>query len=92
MESIIFGLEIVRRALSRVGPYALVEILLPGGTLLALLFYVYRRARRAEASTDTLSIRRPVERLISDSGRPVAIAKRIPTPGMIEVHPMEHTR
>lgn len=39
------GLEVLRRSLARVGPYALVEIVLPGGTLLALLFYLYRRRK-----------------------------------------------
>lgn len=43
MEIVMFGLEILRRALLRIGPYAVVEIVLPGGTLLALLIYLYRR-------------------------------------------------
>lgn len=43
MEIIIFGLEILRRLLLRIGPYTVVEIFLPGGTLLALLIYLYRR-------------------------------------------------
>lgn len=29
----------------RLGPYLLIELLLPGGTLLAMLFYLYRRGR-----------------------------------------------
>jgi hypothetical protein len=28
-----------------VGPYALLELVMPGGTLLALLLYLYRRRR-----------------------------------------------
>jgi hypothetical protein len=43
MESLVVGLEMLRRLLPRVGPYVLVEIVLPGGTLLALLLYLYRR-------------------------------------------------
>jgi hypothetical protein len=37
-------------ALRKLGPYALLEVLLPGGTVLALLLYLYRRRcdRRAE--------------------------------------------
>jgi hypothetical protein len=31
--------------LRHLGPYAAIEILLPGGTLLALLLWVYRRRR-----------------------------------------------
>lgn len=30
--------------LRQLGPYAAIEILLPGGTLLALLFWLYRRS------------------------------------------------
>lgn len=33
----------VSEALQKAGPYLLVEILLPGGTLIALLLFVYRR-------------------------------------------------
>jgi hypothetical protein len=31
-----------------IGPYAAVEIILPGGTLLALIFWLYRRYQRGE--------------------------------------------
>jgi hypothetical protein len=43
MEMLIVGLEMARRLLPRFGPYVLVEIMLPGGTLLALLLYLYQR-------------------------------------------------
>lgn len=33
----------------RLGPYLLIEILLPGGTLFALLLFVYRQRRRPGA-------------------------------------------
>lgn len=45
MEAVMISLEILRRLLARIGPYALVELLLPGGTLLALLLYLYRRRK-----------------------------------------------
>ena len=49
MEIIVLGLEIARRLASKAGPYLVIEILLPGGTLLALLLYLYhRRASRNE--------------------------------------------
>jgi len=48
MEIVIVGLELLRRMLSRVGPYLAVEIVLPGGTLLALLLYLYRRHAQSE--------------------------------------------
>ena len=44
METVIPGrLEITRRVAAKMGPYLVVELLLPGGTLLALLLYWYRR-------------------------------------------------
>lgn len=43
MEIVMLGLEIVRHLASRIGPYFVVELVLPGGTLLALLIYLYRR-------------------------------------------------
>ena len=50
MEIIMLGLEIARRLALRAGPYLFLEILLPGGTLLALALYFYRRrAPRHEA-------------------------------------------
>ncbi|TLZ36272.1 MAG: hypothetical protein E6K24_07175 [Gammaproteobacteria bacterium] len=42
-------------ALRRLGPYALLELLVPGGTILALFLYLYRR--RANASANPLSRR-----------------------------------
>ena len=43
MEIIIAILEIARRLARELGPYLLVEILLPGGSLLALGLFLYRR-------------------------------------------------
>jgi hypothetical protein len=43
MENVMLGLDKVRRMALRAGPYLLVEAVLPGGTLLALLLYLYRR-------------------------------------------------
>jgi hypothetical protein len=47
-------------ALRRLGPYALLELLMPGGTILALLLYLYRRrvetsARSAQPQVDFLT-------------------------------------
>ena len=63
MEIVIVGLELLRRMLSRVGPYLAVEIMLPGGTLLALLLYLYRRQAGLKDSTVRMSTRHPVKRL-----------------------------
>ena len=38
-------LNALRRAVQRFGPYLVVEILLPGGTLVALLLLLYRSGR-----------------------------------------------
>ena len=35
--------------LRAVGPYVAIELILPGGTLLALLFWLYRRYQRGES-------------------------------------------
>ena len=51
MELLANAFQVLRGLLPKLGPYVLVEIALPGGTLLALLLYVYRRAEsRGRAS------------------------------------------
>jgi hypothetical protein len=47
----LFGLEALRRLLSQLGPYLVIEIVLPGGTLLALLLYLYRRNASLRSAT-----------------------------------------
>jgi hypothetical protein len=37
----------ILQAMRKAGPYLLIELLLPGGTLMALLLYVYRSRRAA---------------------------------------------
>ena len=43
MEIVIALLELARRVARDMGPYLLIEILLPGGSLLALGLFLYRR-------------------------------------------------
>ena len=43
METVMSWLGILRRVGQKAGPYLLVEMLLPGGTLLALLLFLARR-------------------------------------------------
>ncbi len=43
-------------ALRRLGPYALLELLMPGGTILALLLYLYRRRVNSSAGSDRPSV------------------------------------
>lgn len=45
MELVTPLLNALRRAVQRFGPYLVVEILLPGGTLVALLLLLYRSGR-----------------------------------------------
>ena len=45
MQIVLMGLEILHRAGRKLGPYLLLEILMPGGTFLALLLFLYRRNR-----------------------------------------------
>jgi hypothetical protein len=45
MEVILISLEVLRRLVQKFGLYLVVEAVLPGGTLIALLLYLYRRRR-----------------------------------------------
>jgi hypothetical protein len=49
MDFVWIVLDLLRRAWQRAGPYLVVELVLPGGTLIALLLFCYRRWRLAEA-------------------------------------------
>jgi hypothetical protein len=46
-------LQSVLRGLRAVGPYALLELVMPGGTLIALLLYMYRRRAAAVSAAGT---------------------------------------
>jgi len=59
MEVVMIGVEMLRRAWCKLGPYVLVEIVMPGGTLLALLLYLYRR----QSGSSAMSIPRAADRL-----------------------------
>ena len=43
--AVIRNLRTFGQLLQKAGPYVLIEILLPGGTLVALLLYLYRRGQ-----------------------------------------------
>ena len=45
MLAVVRGLGILRRLVQTAGPYLMLELLLPGGTLLALLLFLYQRRR-----------------------------------------------
>ncbi len=60
MEIVVAIIEIVRRLARGMGAYLLVEILLPGGSLLALALFLYRRR---ESFLNAVSISLPAKRL-----------------------------
>ena len=45
MQIVMRGLGLVRRFGQKLGPYLMLEILMPGGTLLALLLFLYQRRK-----------------------------------------------
>jgi hypothetical protein len=47
---------IVFATLKELGPYAMLELLLPGGSVLALTLWLYRRRRKAPAIARSLSV------------------------------------
>ena len=46
METALVALETARRLAHKAGPYLLVEMALPGGTLIALALWLYRNYSR----------------------------------------------
>ena len=59
MEALVNGLKSLRKVAHNVGPYVLLEILMPGGTLCAVLLYLWRRrnpqaAMRARRAFDNV--------------------------------------
>ena len=52
MEIVIALIEIARRLARAAGPYLLVEILLPGGSLLAVALFLYRRRESFFSAVD----------------------------------------
>lgn len=45
MRNLVTGLAILRQLAKKLGPYLILEILLPGGTLFALLLFAWQRSR-----------------------------------------------
>ena len=43
MQTVISSWALVSRSAKGLGPYLMLEILMPGGTLLALLLFLYKR-------------------------------------------------
>lgn len=49
MQIVVELLEPLRRVGGKLGPYVLLELLLPGGTVLALLLFLHQRLKAAPA-------------------------------------------
>ena len=67
MQTVVRGIEALRRAGQKFGPYLMLEILLPGGTLLALLLFLYRRRQldpRSRTPLTAVALRRTFARII----------------------------
>lgn len=60
MENVIDLLEPLRRFGVKLGPYVLLELLLPGGTLFALLLFLHRRWKANGGNLATLPASPPV--------------------------------
>jgi hypothetical protein len=61
MQTVLSSLGILRRFWQNAGPYLMLEIVLPGGTLLALLLFLYRHSkldRRIDAPRTAVTLRR----------------------------------
>jgi len=43
--NVVRNLRMLGQAVQKVGPYVLIELLLPGGTLIALVLYLYRSGK-----------------------------------------------
>jgi hypothetical protein len=59
MQRVIDHLRTLRRFGHRLGPYLMLEIVLPGGTLFALLLFLYQRRKLASPLSIVGSAERP---------------------------------
>lgn len=90
MQDVASWLGTLRRLGQRAGPYLMVEMLLPGGTLLALLLFLYQRRKPAigKAAQQAVHVRmRALAGVFERSilvPAPVQVAVRVSKPGPIE--------
>ena len=57
MDFLLVSLEALRRLAQKAGPHLLIEMVMPGGTLVALLLYLYQRARRRSFDQAAAAVR-----------------------------------
>jgi hypothetical protein len=70
------GLRVLGNLLQKAGPYLLLEILLPGGTLLALLLFLHQR-RRQFGTGDALGLSAVFARAVGQVRRQMANAVQL---------------
>ena len=85
MQAIIGWLGILRRLGQKAGPYLLLEMLLPGGTLFALLLFLYRRRKTGIGAGAEQAIAAVIRTLAS------IFEQRILVPVPIRLHPQRST-
>lgn len=90
MQDVASWLGTLRRLGQRAGPYLMVEMLLPGGTLLALLLFLYQRRKPAIGKAAQQAVHVLMRALAGVFERsilapaPVQVAVRVSKPGPIE--------
>ena len=84
MQFVIGQLEPLRRFGAKLGPYVLLEVLLPGGTLFALLLFLYQRWKLNAGSFATRIGRASPAAVVSMLGRTTRPYNGVtPSPRMI---------
>ena len=90
MEAFVNGLRSLRKVAQNVGPYVMLEILMPGGTLCAVLLYLWQRRNPQAATRARLAVDNLMRTLASATmprlwmPAPARVAVRLPEANAIE--------
>jgi hypothetical protein len=74
LASIACGMRLALGRVRQLAPYAAIELVLPGGTLLAILLWLYRRRQRAREAALTGPASPDRSRVGMITGRPSALS------------------
>jgi hypothetical protein len=85
MQTVMSWLGILRRLGQQAGPYLVLEMLLPGGTLFALLLFLYRRRKPGTGGAAQRAFDVAMRSLTS------IFEQRILVPAPIRLHPQRST-
>jgi hypothetical protein len=85
MQFVIDLFELLRRFGAKVGPYVLVELLLPGGTLFALLLFLHQRLK-ANAGTFATRLASPPALVSTPYEAPLKCSRVAPSSHMIPAY------